>query len=227
MMLLAIDTATKWTGLALHNGRTIVAEAGWYSKNNQTVELAPAVDNMLKQSGVVANDLSGIAVAIGPGSYTGLRIGLGFAKGLVLANQTKLIGVPTLDILASAMPRSEGNLVVVAEAGRSRVCSGRYEWAVGKGWESSEEPIITSWDQLIDKAEAPATFAGEISPTSAKMIRSVKKDLKVTSAASSLRRAGYLAEIGWRRLKRGWIDDPGELAPIYLLDPAGAVPQEK
>ena len=227
MMLLAIDTATKWTGLALHNGRVIVAEAGWYSKNNQTVELAPAVENMLKQSGISANDLSGIAVAIGPGSYTGLRIGLGFAKGLVLANQTKLIGVPTLDILAAAMPRSEGHLVVVAEAGRSRVCSGRYEWTVGKGWESSTEPTISAWDQLIDEVEPPATFTGEISPTSAKMIRSAKKDLQVTSAARSLRRAGYLAEIGWKRLKRGWTDDPGDLAPYYLLDPAGAVPQEK
>ncbi len=79
MMLLAIDTATKWTGLALHNGRAIVAEAGWYSKNNQTVELAPAVDNMLKQSGISANDLSGIAVAIGPGSYTGIRAAISVA----------------------------------------------------------------------------------------------------------------------------------------------------
>lgn len=226
-MLLAVDTATKWTGLALHDGQKIVAESGWYSTNNQTVELAPTVAKMLLQSGIAASDLSAIAVSIGPGSYTGLRIGLGFAKGLSLANQTRLIGVPTLDILAAAMPRTEGQLVVVAEAGRKRICSGIYSWTAGKGWQSSGEPTIGDWSKLLDEVEEPATFTGEISAASSKLIRSSKKELKVTSAASAVRRAGFLAEIGWKRLKRGWTDDPGELAPIYLRDPAGAIPQEK
>ena len=57
-MLLAVDTATKWTGLALHDGRVIVAESGWYSSNNQTVELAPAAAKMLDQAGTTAADLS-------------------------------------------------------------------------------------------------------------------------------------------------------------------------
>ncbi len=120
-MILAIDTATKWTGLALHDGRSLIAESGWYSSYNQTVELAPAVLQMLHISEIPAADLSAVALAIGPGSYTGLRIGLGFAKGIALANQLQLIGVPTLDILASALPRSEGTMVITAEAGRKRV----------------------------------------------------------------------------------------------------------
>jgi tRNA threonylcarbamoyladenosine biosynthesis protein TsaB len=223
-MILAIDTATHWMGLALHDGRTLQAELGWRSLNNHTIELAPAVADLLRRAGLDATDLSGIAVAIGPGSYTGLRIGLGFAKGLTLANRTRLIGVSTLDILAASLPQAEGQLTVIAEAGRTRVCAGVYQWKPGKGYQSNGQPVIDSWENLLASTEEPMTFAGEITPAAAKMIRSSDKSLRHVSAADSVRRAGYLAQIGWLRLRRGWTDDPSQLAPIYLRDPAGAKP---
>ena len=223
-MILAIDTATKWTGLALHDGRSILAELGWKAVNTQTVELAPAVVDLLRRTGLQPSDLAAAAVAIGPGSYTGLRIGLGFAKGLALANQTKLIGVPTLDILAAAQPWGEEQLVVIAEAGRSRVCATTYAWQAGKGWQPSMEPDIFQWPDLLATIETPSTFAGEISPAGVKLIREAKKKHKVASTPNSVRRAGFLAEIGWNRLRRGWTDDPAALAPTYLRDPTGARP---
>src|SRR5688500_6973988 len=100
-MLLAIDTATRWTGLAIHDGAAGIVDSGWRSFISQTVVLAPAVADLLQRVGLTAAALSGIAVSLGPGSYTGLRVGLGLAKGLALANQTPLIGVPTLDIVAA------------------------------------------------------------------------------------------------------------------------------
>jgi tRNA threonylcarbamoyladenosine biosynthesis protein TsaB len=221
-MILAIDTATRWAGLALYDGRTLLAEVGWHSKNNHTVELAPGVADLMRRTEVAPGDLAAVAVAIGPGSYTGLRIGLGFAKGLALANHTRLIGVPTLDIVAAGQPLSEGTLVAIAEAGRTRVCAGTYEWKGKKGWQSQTTPVISSWDELLATVDGPATFAGEIKPAAAKKIRAAGKSLRMASAASSARRAGYLAEIGWERLRRGWIDDPATLAPIYLRDPSGA-----
>lgn len=219
-MLLAIDTATRWLGLALHDGRKVVAEIGWESVNTQTVELAPTVAGLLKRAGVETADLAGIAVAIGPGSYTGLRVGVGFAKGLALVHNRRLIGVPTLDILAAALPRSDRQLVVVAEAGRTRVCAGFYQWK-GKGWQAVQQPEIVDWETLVEKVEPEAIMAGEISAEAAKMVRISKKKLLLTPAADSTRRSGYLAEIGWFRLRRGRTDDPAELAPIYLRDPAG------
>ena len=221
-MLLAIDTATRWTGLALHDGRFVVAESGWRAVNTQTVELSPAVAQMLGRAGCQATDLVAVAVAIGPGSYTGLRIGLGFAKGLAIANQTKLLGISTLDIVAAAQAEAPSALVVVAEAGRRRVCAGRYQWQGGKGWQSDGQPDIMSWPELLAAVDPPVVFAGEISPEAAKLIRGAGKDYRQVSAAHSLRRAGYLAEIGWNHLRRGWTDDPAALAPIYLRDPAGA-----
>jgi tRNA threonylcarbamoyladenosine biosynthesis protein TsaB len=220
-MLLAIDTATRWLGLALHDGRKVIAEVGWQSVNTQTVELAPTVAGMLKRADIEAADLAGIAVAIGPGSYTGLRVGVGFAKGLALANNRRLIGVPTLDILAASLPRSDRQLVVVAEAGRTRVCAGFYKWK-GKSWQATQEPDILEWEPLLEQVEPAAIMAGEITADAAKMIRISGKKLLLTPPADSTRRSGFLAEIGWFRLRRGRTDDPAELSPIYLRDPAGA-----
>ncbi|MDX1414745.1 MAG: tRNA (adenosine(37)-N6)-threonylcarbamoyltransferase complex dimerization subunit type 1 TsaB, partial [Candidatus Promineifilaceae bacterium] len=101
-MILALDTATRWTGLALHDGKRIIAEQGWSSKYTQTVELTPAVARLLATADFQVADLQAIAVAIGPGSYTSLRVGLAVAKGLSMAHQIPLIGVPTLDIISAA-----------------------------------------------------------------------------------------------------------------------------
>jgi tRNA threonylcarbamoyladenosine biosynthesis protein TsaB len=218
-MLLAIDTATRWTGLALHDGSAVVVELGWRSLNTQTVELAPAVADLLRRVKLTAAALDGIAVSIGPGSYTGLRVGLGLAKGLVLANQTPLLGVPTLDIVAAAFGELPGQLIVIAEAGRTRVCATPYQWRGSKGWQAKTTPVITSWPDLLQEVAEPATFAGEISPEAAKLIRDKKQ--RLAGPADSVRRAGYLAEIGWRRLRKGQVDDPAALVPIYLQEPGG------
>ncbi len=106
-MLLAIDTATRATGVCLANGAQILAEHIWHSERYHTVELAPEVAVLLQRNHVDLNDLEAVAVASGPGSYTGLRIGMALAKGIALAQRIPLIGVPTLDILAAAQPAAD------------------------------------------------------------------------------------------------------------------------
>ncbi len=220
-MILAIDTATRWTGLALFDGKFVIAEQGWRGLNTQTVELTPAINTLLTKAGLDASDLKAITVAIGPGSYTSLRVGLAVAKGLSLAHQIPLIGVPTLNIIAASIGLRTGSLLVAVEAGRKRVVAGMYRWHESKGWQPSEKPIIESWDTLLFHLENPTTFAGEISPEAAKLIRASKKPFYLVPAAASVRRAGYLAGIGWQRWRQGLVDDVATLAPDYLRDPSG------
>ena len=99
-LLLAIDTATRFAGLALYDGEMVRSEACWLSNRNHSAELTPTMVRMLDQQGVEAKDISAVAVATGPGSFTGLRIGLAVAKGLAEACNIPILGVPTLDILA-------------------------------------------------------------------------------------------------------------------------------
>lgn len=220
-MILAIDTATRWLGMALHDGTAVLAEVGWRCLNNHTIELTPNLQTMMQRANVTAVDLKGIAVAVGPGSYTGLRVGMAMAKGLALANQTALLGISTLDILAAAVGPFPGQLWVVAEAGRTRICTAPYEWENGRGWQTEETPIIASWESLLPTLEGRVTFAGEITAQAAKQIKSADRTFQILPPATAVRRAGYLAELGWQKLRAGDVDDASSLAPIYLRDPAG------
>ncbi len=214
-MLLAIDTATRTLSLALHDGDQIVGELTWQSANYHTVELAPSVAAMLAQAGIAPADLTAIAVAIGPGSFTGLRIGLAVAKGLVLAHNTPLIGVPTLDIVAASIGPEDIPLVAVLHAGRERICAGTYNWRDGE-WRAESDPAITTWEEVVNELEMPTLFAGEIDPAGAKILRRRRSKVYLLSPAAGLRRAGFLAELGWERFKRKRLDNPATLAPIYL-----------
>src|SRR5512133_429109 len=105
-MLLAIDTSTQVMGIALYDDPMVVGEMQWTSANHHTVELTTAVDLLMKRCGVKPSDLTLLVVALGPGTFTGLRIGLAFAKGLALSLRIPLIGVPTFDFLAASQPLS-------------------------------------------------------------------------------------------------------------------------
>lgn len=222
IMILAIDTATHWMGLALHDGTAVLAEAGWHSNRTQTIELSPAVRGMLSRAGVNSSDLEAIAVAIGPGSYTGMRVGLAVAKGMALAGQIPLIGVPTLDIIAAGIGYRPGRLLVAVRAGRRRISAATYAWDEKGGWEAEERPTNTTWEALLPALQGEIAFAGEIDAAAAKQIRAAGRSFTVVDPAFSVRRAGLLAELGWRRLRRGEVDDAAALAPDYLQEPAGA-----
>jgi tRNA threonylcarbamoyladenosine biosynthesis protein TsaB len=220
-MILAIDTATRWAGLALHDETAVIAEYGWRCVNNHTIELSPVIEDMLRRVDLEIGDLDGIAVAVGPGSYTGLRVGLALAKGLALAGQIPLIGVSTLDIMAFSVAQMSAQLLVAAEAGRTRVCATIYQWQDKQGWKPRRPPVIDTWENILASIEKPTFFAGEITPKATKLIRSSSPHFSVANPAVSTRRAGFLAEIGWQRLRQGQVDDAASLAPIYLRDPAG------
>ncbi|HEY6072178.1 MAG TPA: tRNA (adenosine(37)-N6)-threonylcarbamoyltransferase complex dimerization subunit type 1 TsaB, partial [Anaerolineales bacterium] len=127
MMLLAIDTSTSQMGLALYDGAQVLAESIWTSPQHHTVELAPAVAALLKQTEQKVGALTALGVAIGPGSFTALRVGLSFAKGLALARRLPVMGIPTLDVVAAAQPLADMLLAAVLQAGRGRLAVGWYE----------------------------------------------------------------------------------------------------
>lgn len=219
-MILAIDTATDWVGLALHDGGSVLAEFGWRNRRTQTIELAPAVAQLWARAGLGPGDLSAIAVAIGPGSYTGLRVGLALAKGIALGQKLPLIGVPTLDIVAAAIPAAETDLIVVGQAGRTRLWAGQYSWNAKRGWEAVGDPMITQWDDLLGRVQVPVAFAGEIDAASAKLIRRANRSAVIITPAASVRRAAVLAEIGWGRWKKQQVTGADALAPLYFREPA-------
>jgi tRNA threonylcarbamoyladenosine biosynthesis protein TsaB len=221
-VLLAIDTATRMTGLALYDGSSVLAEHMWRGGGYHTMQLAPEVGLMLRRLDVDASALVGVAVASGPGSYTGLRIGMALAKGLALAQEIPLIGVPTLDILVQGQMVDSGALLAVIEAGRSRLAGVWYN-KTKKGWASTSEPKAMTTDDVLEQIEGPTTICGEMSTEER---RALQSDRRVTLAPPSrcIRRPAILAEMAWARLGARDLPDVATLAPTYLAAPAGSAP---
>jgi tRNA threonylcarbamoyladenosine biosynthesis protein TsaB len=141
------------------------------------------------------------------------------AKGLALALKVPLVGVPTLDALAYAQAGQDLPLYAVAQAGRGRVCTALYR-KEREQWRRATDYRITTLTDLCQQVEEPTLFCGEIDEEGVRLLReNLGQQAIVASPASCLRRAGYLAELGWQRLKRGEADDPAALSPIYLHHP--------
>ncbi|MEK7277586.1 MAG: tRNA (adenosine(37)-N6)-threonylcarbamoyltransferase complex dimerization subunit type 1 TsaB [Chloroflexota bacterium] len=215
-MILAIDTATKSVSLALTAGDETLAESTWQSANNHTIELAPAVKRMLSEARVSAESLAAVAVAIGPGSFTGVRIGLAFAKGLALARRLPLIGVRTLDIAVRPLPLSTAHAIAVLQAGRGRVVWARYQ-AGAHGWESASAGEVGRWEEVAAQASGGECVIGEIDSAGFDLL--ARRGIKMADPSDNARQAVCLAQIAWERWRRGEADSAETLAPIYAHQP--------
>jgi len=214
-MLLAVDTSTAQIGLALYDGARLNAEYAWRSSQRHTVELAPAISDLLARCGFSMEDVRVLGVALGPGSFTSLRVGLALVKGLALARHLPLIGIPTLDILAAAQPSSKFPLVVAIQAGRGRLAVGWYK-SSKNGWQAKGPARVVTVEALIDEIESPSIVCGELTADERQRFEGKKTNVHLASPAQSVRRPAVLAELAWARWQAGKVDDEASLAPIYL-----------
>jgi tRNA threonylcarbamoyladenosine biosynthesis protein TsaB len=214
-MLLAVDTSSQSVGIALYDGIRVVCELVWVSKQYQTVELAPKVSDLIDQAGTSVDEINILAVATGPGSYTGLRIGLSFVKGMAMAGHLAIVGIPTLDFLAYAQPPQDIPMMAVLQAGRGRLAAGRYAYASGK-WQADGQPSILPVRELAKQINSPTYVCGELSEEERSILRRKRINVILASPAQCVRRPAYLAEMGWHRWQKGMIDDPAILSPDYL-----------
>lgn len=217
-MLVAIDTATDRASLALHDGFRVRIEHTWEAPRRHTVELTPRLADAMQQLGLRYDKLSGVAVTTGPGSFTGLRVGVSVAKGLAVAQRLPLVGVPTLDVVAAGQGRDRRQLAAVVQAGRGRISVAIYRWQFG-AWRIQEGPRLTTWASLAQEIAEPTLFCGEVGEAGAKMISGLGDRGVLLPPPWRLRRAGFLAELAWHRLNQGDVDDPASLTPIYLKYP--------
>lgn len=214
-MLLALDTSTQTVGIALYDGAQIIAESIWRTQNHHTVEVAPALSDLLNRSGVRPQEIEALGVATGPGSFTSLRIGLAIAKGLALALRIPIVGIPTMDTLAAFQPVREFPLAIVLQAGRGRIAVGWYA-SVKNSWESQGEPQATTVEDLSQAIQSTTLVCGELSAGERQVLARKRRNVILSSPALSLRRPSYLAELAWKRWRAGRVHDVISLAPIYL-----------
>ena len=214
-MLLAVDTSTAQVGLAVYDGAQVIGENAWRSSQRHTVELAPAVANLLTRSGLTMENIQALGVALGPGSFTSLRVGLSLVKGLALARHLPMIGIPTLDILAANQPGSKLPLLAAIQAGRGRLAVGWYK-SSKKGWQANGPARVVSVEELASEINTPSIVCGEFTSEDRGRLAKDAVNVRLTSPAQSVRRPAVLAELAWARWQNGDVDDDASLAPIYL-----------
>ena len=214
-MLLAVDSSTKWIGLALYDGASVLGEMVWKTNNHHTVELAPAIENLLKRCNISVKDLKVLAVALGPGSFTSLRIGMAVVKGMSLTLKIPVIGVPTLDVLVASQPVSELPMAAALQAGRSRYAVRWYQ-SEKDVWKPQGEAKVFKLDELVAEIKKPTLLCGEFTEEDQGILHGQQKNIVMVPPVQSLRRPSYLAHLAWKRWKKKDIDDVVTLSPIYL-----------
>lgn len=213
-MLLAVDTSTTQVGLALYNENEVIAEMVWSSKQHHTSQLASALSDLMKRCDVTMDKVQALGVAIGPGSFTSLRVGLSLVKGIAFAKNIPVIGIPTLDIIAFAQPLSKNPLIAVLQAGRTRLAFNLYQ-NNKKQWQVEGQVRSGTVDELLSQIEESTNVAGELTSEQRKKISKHKK-ISLASPTSCMRRPSILAELAWARWQKNDVDDVATLAPIYL-----------
>jgi len=213
-MLLAVDTSTRAMGIAIFDGHNVLSQESWQTSQHHTVELARAVKNNINRVGLTVDDLTGLGIALGPGSFTGLRIGMAFMKGIAFHQQLPLVGIPTLDITAESLPVREGELAAVLQAGRDRYAVGWYRAENGQ-WVSRGQVENYSLDELLEEIDGPLQIAGELSRDAHRKL-SENPHVTLASPVESNRSPAVLAQLSWHKWKRGEDDNPAVLSPIYL-----------
>jgi len=212
-LLLAIDTSTEIAGLSLYDG-DLISEVNWNAGRSQTRTIVDQLRNLLAVNQCRLSGIGAIAVAIGPGSFNGLRVGLSLAKGLSYGLELPIFGVVTLDLVAYPHARSRTPIRAVVRAGRDRVVYADYQHRHGR-WERSSEMLNRTLEELTMSLPNRVLVAGELDQ---RQVAALEQDARVVlpSPALRVRRPSYLAEIGFERWQAGEADALDRLEPIYI-----------
>ena len=212
--ILAIDTASEQAGLALFDGQ-VASELSWPAGRTQTTSVLAEIHHLLSLNRIEPDQLTGIAVTTGPGTFNGLRVGLSVAKGLVLGLGLPIVGVETLAAAALPFAGLGRTVVPLVPAGRGRIVWSVYRSVDGDWREVSPARNSTVGElmQGIDSPE-PVLITGELS---ADQVSEIEADghFLVAPAALRTRRPAAVATIGWRRFQTGDHDVPATLEPRY------------
>jgi tRNA threonylcarbamoyladenosine biosynthesis protein TsaB len=212
-MELSIDTASDIASIALSRDGEVQAERTWRCERNHTVELLPAIQGLMDEAAIATSDLEAVFVSLGPGMYTGLRVGISIAQGLARALGIPALGVGRLELDAYPHAAHDGPIVAVHRAGR-----GELAWAVyeDQPWREVAPPRLSKPEEFVESLPDKALITGEIDETLAALAEGR------ASVAEPARegRARSLAALGYRRLEAGETAEPALLRPVYLRPPA-------
>lgn len=215
-MLLAIDTSSLVLSCALAEKDRLISEWTVQRKLTHSEQLIPHLDNMMKDAGVSREEITAVACSLGPGSFTGLRIGLASIKMMACIWDVPLIGVDTLEALAWNMAGGEAYALPIMDAQRGNVYAALYS-VHGSEVIKEEQETVISIDELTEKVSGfsvPVTALGEAADKYADKLT----EAGITLAPPAIRccRSGSVAMAAWNKLEKGKTESPLTVTPNYI-----------
>ena len=209
-LLLALDSSTSTASVALFDGERVLSETTWLAGREHSTRLLVEVEVAFARIGRTVTELTGLVVAQGPGSFTGVRVALSVAKGMAAGLGLPLWGVSSLDVLACAAGARDLPVRAVLEAGRGRYATGLYLHG-----QAVQDARLATLDERVDLIEAPTLVIGELSLRARTQLGG-HPNARVATPAACVRRAGYLAELGWRQAQSGTRGDAQLIDAVYV-----------
>lgn len=216
MKLLAIDTSTMLGGAALLDDESLLAESRLNVRVTHSERLLAEIDHILSRAGLTIQDIDVFAAAIGPGSFTGLRVGLSTIKGLVFATGKKIVSVPTLEAFAWNLPYSIYQVCPLLDARKREVYAAIFRWA-GDNFirELNEQPMKI--DSLLEKISEPTIFIGEgVEIYKANIINKLAEKAIFPPPQFMVPSPSNVAYLGMKKARQGDFDDIVKAVPMYL-----------
>jgi tRNA threonylcarbamoyladenosine biosynthesis protein TsaB len=214
MKILSVDTSTKNFSLCMAQDERIIASQDVVLKDVLSDSIIPNIKTLLKKAKISIETIDGYAIGLGPGSFTSLRVGLSTVKGLAFSLQKPLVGISSLDIIASAI-KEEKDIAVVCDARRELVYAALYR-KTPKGVVAATDYLLTDIDTFLKKVKNDTIFTGDgIKLYKDKMI-ALKKKVTFAPEISWYPQAKYLSPIALKRFKEKKISSLDSLVPIYL-----------
>ena len=216
---LAIETSGRTGSVAAVEDGAVLAEEQFPHGLQHAAGVVPIIDRLCRAQGWAPNEVEELYVSAGPGSFTGLRVGVTVAKTLAFATGARVVAVPTSEVLARNAPPGWQNLVIVLDAKRDQVFTATFA-NDGTGKPVLLEPArLDSLAAALARAGRPVHLIGEGIPYHEKFIPAGEASIIVTNAESWRARAAAVAEVGYTMARRGEFTDPDRLAPVYVRRP--------
>ncbi len=196
----------------------ILAEASFPHGLKNAAGLLPLIDRLIRQYNWKPTDVDYLMVSQGPGSFTGLRIGITLAKTWSLATGAHIVPVPTLQVLAANAPVDASNLIIVLDAKRDQIFTARYE-RQGHRWIEREQAHLDSLTAMLERAPRPVHLLGEGVPFHEKFLPSDRNGIFITPENCWRARASVVAELGIKLAQAGSIINADSFTPTYVRKP--------
>ncbi len=220
MRALAIETSGRVGSVAVVEAGRVLEEAEFAHGLKHAAGIVPIIDQLLRARGWRPCDLGALYVSVGPGSFTGLRIGITLCKTLAFATGAKIVAVPTIEVLARNAPAEARRVIVVLDAKREQIFTAQLaRLDETGGWSVGEAAHLDSLTAMLARSPRPVHLLGEGIPYHHQFIPADDPGVVVTPEALWRARASVVAELGEAMLARGGTTDPFLLAPLYIRRP--------